>query len=76
MLAQRPNDTRVRGAGPPRKAFIATKACKAPHPLRAIVSQHTFRDHKLQKILFGFVIERRAINALLVDEEVWSHEAD
>jgi hypothetical protein len=37
MLAQRPNDTRVRGAGPARKTFIAPKACKAPHPLQPIV---------------------------------------
>ena len=28
---------RVRGAGPPRKTFIAPKACKAPHPLQPIV---------------------------------------
>jgi hypothetical protein len=37
MRAQRPNDARVRGAGPPRKTFIAPKACKAPHPLQPIV---------------------------------------
>ncbi len=32
-----PNDTRVRGAGPSRKPFIAPKARKAPHPLQPIV---------------------------------------
>jgi hypothetical protein len=34
---QAPNDTRVRGAGPPRKTFVRPKACKAPHPLQPIV---------------------------------------
>jgi hypothetical protein len=28
---------RVRGAGPERKTFVRTKACKAPHPLQPIV---------------------------------------
>ena len=37
MLAQRPNDARVRGAGPARKTFLRPKACKAPHPLQPIV---------------------------------------
>ena len=37
MLAQRPNDARVRGARPARKTFVAPKACKAPHPLQPIV---------------------------------------
>jgi hypothetical protein len=37
MLAQRPNDTRVSGAGPPRKPVLRLKACKAPHPLQPIV---------------------------------------
>jgi hypothetical protein len=32
-----PNDTRVRGAGPPPKTFPSSKACKAPHPLQPIV---------------------------------------
>jgi hypothetical protein len=32
-----PNDTRVRGAGPPRKTFLRPKVCKAPHPLQPIV---------------------------------------
>ena len=33
----RPNDARVRGAGPARKPFVGLKACKAPHPLQPIV---------------------------------------
>jgi hypothetical protein len=37
MLAQRPNETRVRGAGPARKTFLRPKTCKAPHPLQPIV---------------------------------------
>ncbi len=37
MLAQRPNDARVSGAGPARKTFIRPRACKAPHPLQPIV---------------------------------------
>jgi hypothetical protein len=36
-LASRPNDTRVRGAGPARKTFMRPKVCKAPHPLQPIV---------------------------------------
>jgi len=34
---ERPDDTRVRGAGPARKTFVRPKACKAPHPLQPIV---------------------------------------
>ena len=37
MLAQRPNDTRVSGAGPPLKAVVHRKAWAAPHPLQPIV---------------------------------------
>jgi hypothetical protein len=40
-LVQRPNDTRVRGAGPARRAFLQLKACKAPHPLQPIVRPAT-----------------------------------
>ena len=36
-LSKRPNDTRVRGAGPARKPLLCPKACKAPHPLQPIV---------------------------------------
>jgi hypothetical protein len=32
-----PTDTRVRGAGPARKTFVAPKAWTAPHPLQPIV---------------------------------------
>jgi hypothetical protein len=35
--SERPNDTRVSGAGPSRKTFITPKTCKAPHPLQPIV---------------------------------------
>ena len=41
MLTERPNDTRVRGAGPARKTFLRLKACKAPHPLQPIVRRPT-----------------------------------
>jgi hypothetical protein len=35
--SEQPNDTRVRGAGPPRKPLLQLKACKAPYPLQPIV---------------------------------------
>jgi hypothetical protein len=41
MLAQRPNDARVSGAGPPRKTFFHPRLCKAPHPLQPIVRRLT-----------------------------------
>jgi hypothetical protein len=41
MRVQRPNDTRVRGAGPARKTFLRPKACKAPHPLQPLVRRRT-----------------------------------
>ena len=37
MFVQRPNASRVRGAGPPRKLILRPKACAAPHPLQPIV---------------------------------------
>jgi hypothetical protein len=52
---QRPNDTRVRGAGPARKTVIRPKACKAPHPLQPIFwlpqCQHTLQRDQSRVLL-------------------------
>jgi hypothetical protein len=53
-----PNASRVRGAGPPRKTFIAPKACKAPHPLQPIVRP---RSRQSRSVLLGLG-ERRDPN--------------
>jgi hypothetical protein len=34
LLPTPPNDRRVRGAGPTRKAVLRLKTCQAPHPLQ------------------------------------------
>jgi hypothetical protein len=70
MFAQRPNDARVRGAGPSRKAFLRLKGCKGPHPLQPIVRPRYCRDgHRWreQEVLVAAAPMNNKCTAMLED---------
>jgi hypothetical protein len=46
---KRPNDPRVRGAGPARKALSSAESMQAPHPLQPIVRPPTALERQWLK---------------------------